>query len=480
MFPQAQPASGSVLVIDDRSQVREVFEHAFRQRGYKVSSCAGVLEALPHMKRENFDVILADHRRCGQAGMELLERTTYHAGRHEIVSASFDEIAPPDGVGQTGWVSDEYERALGEILGLVEQACMWKGRPRLGAVPPRPPAAPAPPATTTPDQTRGARALAVLKPTSDFLVGESLVMRQLMTVVERVAQTDSYVMVTGETGVGKELVARAIHERSRRSGAPFVDINCSAIPDTLVEAEMFGHQRGTFTGAHETRRGLFEEASGGTIFLDEVDALSLSAQAKLLRVLQERTLRRVGGRENIPVDVRVISATNHDLHAANANGTFRHDLLFRLRVVPLHVPPLRDRIEDLPHLIDHFLEKLARSRGLKPRRFTLGAMRALKAYGWPGNVRELENVVEYALAISASGELTVDDLPPEVLSKGPRMRGLIEECLAGSATLEEMERRYILSTFERLNRHHGKTAAALGIDRRTLYRKLRQYGGPLP
>ncbi len=187
------------------------------------------------------------------------------------------------------------------------------------------------------------------------LIGRSPQMEQLFTFINRVASTDSSVLITGATGTGKELVARAIHQRSPRRNAPFIDINCSAIPDTLFEAEVFGHQRGTFTGAHETRRGLFEQASGGTLFLDEINALDLSAQAKLLRVLQERTLRRVGGRENISVDVRIISATNCDLQAAVAEGAFRLDLLFRLRVVPLHIPPLRERKEDILPLLDYFL-----------------------------------------------------------------------------------------------------------------------------
>jgi DNA-binding NtrC family response regulator len=309
------------------------------------------------------------------------------------------------------------------------------------------------------------------------LIGRSPLMKRLFTILARVAPTDSSVLITGATGTGKELVARAIHAQSPRRKAPFVDINCSAIPEALLEAELFGHQKGAFTGAHETRRGLIETASGGTLFLDEVDALPLPAQAKLLRVLQERKLRRVGGRENISVDVRVISATNRDLQKAVAEGEFRADLLFRLRVVPLRVPELRERgEEDIRFLVEHFLRHRAERGGQRPRGFSAAAMRALTAYAWPGNVRELENTVEYALAIGDGDLLGLDDLPAEILQREANDCDMLVECLRHGETLAELERRYILSALERCGGHQLKTAALLGIDRRTLYRKLREYG----
>lgn len=308
------------------------------------------------------------------------------------------------------------------------------------------------------------------------LVGRSTAILQLNAIIERVASLDSSVLITGATGTGKELVARAMHQCSRRSPGPFIDINCSAIPDTLFEAEVFGHQRGSFTGAHETRRGLFESASGGTLFLDEVDALSLAAQAKLLRVLQERRLRRVGGRDNITIDVRVVAATNRDLHAAVEQGTFRPDLFFRLRVVPVQVPELRERIEDVELLAEHFLRRHAQAGHVPARGFTDEATRALLSYPWPGNVRELENAVEYALAIGRHTQLGVEDLPPEVGRGQANAGGLIDHCLTAGASLAEVERRYILLMFERHGRRRSRTASALCIDRRTLYRKLKEYG----
>src|SRR5919106_4234080 len=246
------------------------------------------------------------------------------------------------------------------------------------------------------------------------LIGESPVMKKLFSVIERVAPTDASVLITGATGTGKELAARAIHDLSPRRDNAFVDINCSAIPETLIEAELFGHQRGTFTGAHENRSGLFEKASGGTLFLDEVDALNLSAQAKLLRVLQERTVRRIGARANIAIDVRIISATNCDLAQAVAEGRFRPDLYYRLRVLPLHVPELCTRGDDVKLLVDHFLHVKSERNGQPVRKFTAEAMRALCDYPWPGNVRELENTIEYALAIGMDEDLGMDDLPIEI------------------------------------------------------------------
>ena len=313
------------------------------------------------------------------------------------------------------------------------------------------------------------------------LIGRSEVMEKLFSVIKKVAPTNSSIMITGATGTGKELVARAIHEQSLRSGGQFVDINCSAIPETLIEAELFGHQRGTFTGANENRRGLFETASGGTLFLDEIDALPLSAQSKLLRVLQERQVRRIGGRENISFDVRVIAATNGDLARAVAEGRFRADLLYRLRVVPIQVPELCKRGDDIELLAAHFLNRLAERYGAAPRRFTPAAMQRLCEYPWPGNVRELENTVEYALAIGSDEELGVEDLPPEINEVGGGndlndFNQVLEAYMSGSVPLAEIERRYILSVLERFGGNQVKTAAALGIDRNKLYRRLKQYG----
>ena len=344
--------------------------------------------------------------------------------------------------------------------------------------------------TTQPDSQR--RAVAKVPDTdvsepntrakTPTLVGQSPVMRKLFSVIERVAPTDASVLITGATGTGKELAARAIHTMSSRRDAAFVDINCSAIPETLIEAELFGHQRGTFTGAHENRSGLFEKASGGTLFLDEVDALNLSAQAKLLRVLQERTVRRIGARANIAIDVRIISATNCDLAQAVASGRFRPDLYYRLRVLPLHLPELCTRSGDVSLLVEHFLRVKSERQGRTTvPHFSADAMRTLNEYPWPGNVRELENVIEYALALGNGEELGIEDLPLELSesrsqSSNEDFRELLQAYMTDAVPLAEIEKRYILSVLQQFGGNQVRAAAALGIDRSKLYRRLRQYG----
>jgi len=313
------------------------------------------------------------------------------------------------------------------------------------------------------------------------MVGQSPVMKKLFSIIERVAPTDASVLITGATGTGKELAARAIHDMSPRWNSAFVDINCSAIPETLIEAELFGHQRGTFTGAHENRCGLFEKASGGTLFLDEVDALNLSAQAKLLRVLQEHSVRRIGARTNIAVDVRIISATNCDLSQAVAAGRFRPDLYYRLRVLPVQLPELCSRGGDVSLLIDHFLRTKTERQGIKLRRYTAEARQALLEYPWPGNVRELENAIEYSLAIGVGEELGLDDLPMEISASQMQpstsdFKQVLEAFMNETVSLAEIEKRYILSVLQQFGGNQVRAAAALGIDRSKLYRRLKQYG----
>lgn len=312
------------------------------------------------------------------------------------------------------------------------------------------------------------------------LIGESQQMQQLFAVIKRVAASEHSVLITGATGTGKEIVARAVHEQSGRRG-PFVGINCSTLPDTLVEAELFGHERGSFTGADERRPGLFEVASGGTLLLDEIDALSLPAQAKLLRVLQDRSVRRIGGRVRIAIDVRVISSSNIDLAKAVAAGTFRADLYYRLRVLPLQVPELCKREGDIELLVAYFLERHAERVGQPVRQFTPEAMKALMRYPWPGNVRELENTVECGLVIAQGDQLTLEDLPdeiarPEIHSSPNEFSAVLDKFSSGQVPLAEIERRYILYVLEQFGGNQVRAAEALGIDRSKLYRRLKQYG----
>jgi DNA-binding NtrC family response regulator len=463
----SQPDKESVLIVDDQPSFCETLKRFLRKRGYRTTSCTRADEALEYLAQERIDLVITDVCMPDKDGLELLkEIQTQGSNEAVIVMTAFATI--DQGVemmrrGASDYIAKPFRL---EELALIVERALQRRRQKL---------------SKSRSQATSSIEVSEAPRESDAkarLIGKSPVMQELSSMISRIAPTDSSVLITGATGTGKELVALRIHEQSERRNKPFIDINCSAIPDTLIEAELFGHQRGTFTGADETRPGLFEEASGGTLFLDEVDALGLSSQAKLLRVLQERHVRRVGGRKNIPVDVRIISASNKDLHQAIANGTFRHDLLYRLCVVPLHVPELCERREDLPLLIQHFLQQHALRRGTPPRVVTSEAMEALLDYRWPGNVRELENSIEYALAVSIDKEVGLRDLPPTIATKpAPNGQGdFIESWLDSELQLSEVERRYILMMLEKHDGHQINAAAALGIDRRTLSRKLQQYG----
>jgi DNA-binding NtrC family response regulator len=305
------------------------------------------------------------------------------------------------------------------------------------------------------------------------LVGDAPAMRQLHALMKRVAPTRANVLITGETGTGKDLVAAAIHEMSDRAHRSFVPVNCSALPETLLESELFGHTRGSFTGAIANKRGLFEEAAGGTLFLDEISTIPLSVQVKLLRVLQDRRLQRIGATQPVNVDFRLLAATNIDLTAEVRAGRFREDLYYRLNVFPLRVPPLRERTPDIPLLVEFFRMRCAHDNGVAAPGISPATLARMVAYCWPGNVRELENFMERAVIMHA-GEDDVPFLPPAA-EDAP-----VEEQLLGTAsregwTIARLERSYILDVLEQTAGHRGRAAVILGIDRRTLYRKLREY-----
>ncbi|MBZ0116738.1 MAG: sigma-54 dependent transcriptional regulator, partial [Sandaracinaceae bacterium] len=306
------------------------------------------------------------------------------------------------------------------------------------------------------------------------LLGESEPMRQLFDLLERIAPSISTVLISGESGTGKELVARALHDRGPRRNGPFVAINCAALPEPLLESELFGHARGAFTDARASRAGLLVQADRGTLFLDEVGEMPLSMQAKLLRVLQDRAVRPVGGESEIPFDARIVAATNRDLAQSVEQGQFREDLYFRLAVIPIDLPPLRSRGNDVLLLAQHLLERFAARAGKSIGGIDPEAARRLLSYRWPGNVRELANSVERAVALAHHDRITVDDLPPRVAqpSSAPSAPG-------GDALvpLEEVERRYVMQVLDAVGGHRGRAAEILGIDRKTLYRKLEQWKG---
>jgi DNA-binding NtrC family response regulator len=308
------------------------------------------------------------------------------------------------------------------------------------------------------------------------IVGSSAAMRHVYSQIEKVLSSDITIFISGESGTGKELAAKAIHYGSLRSDEPFIDVNCAAIPEGLQESELFGHEKGAFTGALATHPGKFEQAAGGTIFLDEVGEMSPSAQARLLRVLQERCLQRVGGTKTIDLDVRVISASNRNLEQMVADGSFRQDLFYRLVVFPIELPPLRDRRDDIPLLVDHFIEKYARDAGKRVTGIQPTAIAALKAHSWPGNVRELENVIHRSLLITDGPEITDADLPPGLGSTAGDGVGGSSAPISVAMSLDELERAAIEKALKRHGGNLSDVARQLGIGRSTLYRKLEQYG----
>jgi DNA-binding NtrC family response regulator len=307
------------------------------------------------------------------------------------------------------------------------------------------------------------------------IVGSSTAMRKVYDQIERVLESDITVFISGESGSGKELVAKAIHYGSLRAGGPFVDVNCAAIPEGLQESELFGHEKGAFTGAHASHPGKFEQAAGGTILLDEVGEMSPSSQARLLRVLQERCLTRVGGTKTIALDVRVVSSSNRDLAQLVGEGRFRQDLYYGLVVFPIELPPLRRRREDIPALVEHFLNKYAGDAGRRITRVEPAALELLMRHDWPGNVRELENVIHRSLLVASAPELKRDDLPRELAAERDRAV-FADEGPGELRSLEELERQAIERAIDHFGGNLSDVARQLGIGRSTLYRKLEQYG----
>ncbi|MGH2900165.1 MAG: sigma-54 interaction domain-containing protein, partial [Solirubrobacteraceae bacterium] len=306
------------------------------------------------------------------------------------------------------------------------------------------------------------------------LLGKSRAMQKVFEMITKIHSVKTSVLITGESGTGKELVARALHSEGVRAKAPFVAVNCGAIPEELMESELFGHKRGSFTGAVADTLGMFQEANGGTLFLDEIGELSLALQVKLLRALQERKVKQVGSTDEFEVDVRVIAATNRDLEAEVARGAFRPDLYYRLNVIALYLPPLRQRRDDIPLLADHFLQRIAGLRSEAPKRLADPVLEAFQEYAWPGNVRELENAIERSIILTPGEEITIDSLPDRITER--RVEPLVSTRTPPNPTLEAVERAYIMWVLQSENGNKSRAAEVLGIDPSTLYRKLSRYG----
>lgn len=453
-----QTHTARILVVDDHDRARESMADILRHAGHQVKGCLSADDALKHIDAFAPDIVLTDLQMPGMNGLDFIRTLAQRECEAQIVMiTAFASVATAVEAMRNG-AFDYIEKPFDadQLESLVDRALRHGDRHGKRSSVPAP-----------------ADACA-------FMIGASRAMQQLRAKIAQVAPTGETVLITGESGTGKELVAKAIHAASGRGGKAFVGVNCPALSPQLMESELFGHERGAFTSADAPRVGRFELADGGTLLLDEVTEIDLPLQAKLLRVLQERSFERVGSSENHKVDVRVVAATNRNLLDEVRQNRFRQDLYYRLNVVPISVPALRDRIDDVPLLADHFLRQASSRLNRPADKFAHSAYGLLQEYHWPGNVRELENIVTRASVLSSGHLITADELRPWLAGEGAQTEIRTSSGVPVSAgKLDDMERRLIETTLERLDGHREKTAKALGIGVRTLSNKLRQYGyGP--
>lgn len=443
----------SVLVVDDESAIRESLQGVLEDEGYKVSAAATGEAAIESVQNQSFDVVLLDIWLPGIDGLEALERIREIDNAPEVIIISgHGNIETAVRATKLG-AFDFLEKPLSveRTLILVKNAVEAK---RLR------------------QENRDLRKMMAPK---SVIVGDSIPMKALRQQIHLMAPTNGRVLIFGESGTGKELVARAIHAESLRNEAMFVEVNCAAIPEDLIESELFGHRRGSFPAAASDKEGKFLKANGGTLFLDEVGDMSLKTQAKVLRTLEEQRFTAVGGDEPVTVDVRVIASTNKDLEEEISRGNFREDLFYRLNVIPFSVPPLRERREDIPQLARHFLKELSSQYGRRTREITDDAIETLMRYSWPGNVRELRNVIERIVIMNpTTSRFERKHLPPLVYRDGSRRSGT--EFMTLHQARAAYERDYIL---KKLDDNHGnisRTAEVLGLERSHLYRKMKTLG----
>ena len=438
----------SVLVVDDHASVRVALGKALEKRGWRARLAENGREALECLRSERAHVAVTDLKMPGMDGIELLKSIRAVSPFTEVVMitayGTVERAVAAMKLGAVDFVAKPFRRAV--LMEAIERALSRQCEPM----------SPSDAESPIPE-----------------IVGKSPAIREVIQLVTRVAQSLATVLVTGESGTGKELVAGAIHRLSSRTQGPFIKVSCAALPETLLASEFFGHERGAFTGALAQRKGRFEVADGGTIFLDEITELSPAMQAKLLRVLQDGRFERVGSSHTRQVDVRVIAATNVEMKGAVERGDFRKDLYYRLNVVCINLPPLRQRTEDIPLLAKHFLERYAERNSTRIHGITRKAMAALRHYPWPGNVREVENVMERAVVLSRGDRITLEDLPERLVRPDEKLR---EVSIPVGTPMREAERRLIEATLFHTNGDKSAAAGLLGITRRTIYRRLGPQG----
>jgi two-component system, NtrC family, nitrogen regulation response regulator NtrX len=438
----------NILIVDDERGIREQLGGILRDEGFAVTAVASGEDALAALARELFDLILLDILLPGMDGIEVLRQTRAAGHRTPVVVISGHAGAELAVRAVREGAADFMEKplALERVLVTV--------RNTLAAA-------------------RLEQRLAIERDEEPVLTGVSPAIAELRRQILLAAPTDSRVLISGPNGSGKEVVATLLHRHSRRAAAPFVALNCAAIPAELIESELFGHLKGAFTGAVEAKRGKFELADGGTLFLDEIGDMSLLTQAKVLRVLQEARFTRLGGSQEVQVDVRVIAATNKDLEAEIAAGHFRQDLYFRLNVIPLTVPQVAQRREDIPLLVEEFLGQFSRRSGLRPKRVSEGAMTVLQAYSWPGNVREIKNVIERLMIMVTDDEIRAEHVQLQPGGERPHWDG---ELTTLKEARERFERAYVDQVVQRCHNNMSQAARVLGLERSHFYRKLRALG----
>jgi two-component system, NtrC family, response regulator PilR len=451
-----------LLIVEDERSLREVLQMVFKKEGHIVAAASGYEEALQQLKASVFDLVISDIKMTDGSGIDLLREVKSANAETLVVMmtayATQENTLQALNLGANNYILKDNENFVDEIkIAVAKSLEFYRLR----------------------QENRLMRRQFNHENGMNNIIGSSPKMKELFHAIETIGSTQSTVLITGESGTGKELVAKAIHVNSSRVDLPFVSINCGAFPETLLESELFGYMKGAFTGATINKKGLFEVSDKGTIFLDEIGEMSLSMQVKLLRVLQERKFRRVGGTEEIPVDTRVIAATNRNLSKLVSENKFREDLYYRVSVIPLEIAPLRERKQDIPLLAEHFLKKFNVQMQRSIPRISHEAMRCLEQYDWPGNVRELENTIERAVAFETTEEIRVDRLPPKISRRNPSESNgshkIPETGIDLERHLAEIEKSYIIEALQKTGGVQTKAAELLNMSFRSFRYFVKKY-----
>jgi len=448
----------AVLIVEDEEAQRRILGDFLKGQGYRVQTAANGKEGLAKFQQDLFDFVLADYKMPGMDGLDLLReiRGVNPEARVVLITAfaTVESAVAAMKEGALDYLTKPVN--LEELLIILQRAAQG---------------------ITLMRENRALKEMLRERHHVEGVIAVSPKMEHVLSLIKRAADSSAPVLILGESGTGKEVIARILHLQSPRADKPLLSINCAAIPETLLESELFGHEKGAFTGAVQAKPGRFELAHTGSLFLDEIGDMSPGLQAKLLRVLQEQTFERLGGTRTIKVDVRIITATNRGLEELMAHGKFRQDLYYRLNVVEVRLPPLRERREDIPHLVVHFLRTLSQKHGTAPRTLSREAHEALLRYDWPGNVRELENLIERACILSRGPTITLEDLPPAVTGfRGQRETVAMDGSESLPAVINRIEREAILHALEKAGGVQTRAAALLGISERVLRYKIGKYG----